>query len=222
MRKTSPQIDLLLSQTVVKPVYIFDIVGSNVNLKYTTNFTDLVVPNLGTYDAACPVAKFDAPVMEKASNRETYKITFVDPSFAMRSLAETALVGARVTVRMLLVNTMGYALGGAEPDAILLNEEDITIGFDGIIDSRTYATNPIESSNTFVIECSTPLAGLSMINSYLTSKSAVQNLDPTDTCYDDVHISSGPLNLLWGKAGANAQSPLASAVFKSVLGGVRR
>jgi hypothetical protein len=199
MRKISPNVEFLLSQPVIKSFYLISIVGTNINIKYTTNFYDLDIPGLGLFTSNNSLSKFDPPLIEKATDRETYKFTFTDSNFDLRSTAEENIIGSRASLYMGLINTTENILGGANPEAPLLNLEDITLGFDGVIDGKQYTIDIIEQTAIFTIECSTPMASLEAKLPYITSKDAIQNLDPTDTCYDQIYEGSVAVGLLWGK-----------------------
>ncbi|RLA26259.1 MAG: hypothetical protein DRQ62_00050 [Gammaproteobacteria bacterium] len=199
MREISNQVELLLEQPTINTFYLFSILGDNLTLYYTTYFSDLIVPGLGTFLSANNIADFEPPIMETASNRESYKITFTDPDFNLRATAESEIIGSRVKVYMGLVNTTAGNVGGADTDEPLLNLEDITLGFDGVLDAKEYAIDVLEQSAIFTMECSTPIASLNTTKPYITSRDAVRNLSTGDTSYDQVYEGSATLNLDWGK-----------------------
>ena len=201
MRQPSPNVELITGALKVDTFYLVSIItpAGISDLLYTTYPRDLTVVGLGTFSANNSISKFDPPVMEKASNREVYKLHFVDSDFSMRSFAESSIIGSRVKVWLGVVNNTGQVIGGAAPDQPLLDLADLLLAFDGVIDNKIYTTSPLEGSNIFTIESTTPMASLKSVSAYMTSKDAVQNLDSTDTAYDFVHKSSSPINLLWGK-----------------------
>lgn len=199
MRKISPNVDLLLNQPTVNTFYLFSIKGAGVDVKYTTYFAPLVIAGLGTFSNEHSIVEFKPPLMERASNREAYKMSFADVSFSLRALAETNLLGARAKFYLGLVNTLPYEVGGAAPGEPLLDLADITLGFDGIIDTKEYTVNPFENVNLFSIECSTPMASLGIERPYMTSKEAVRQLNGSDSAYDQVYEGSAGVTLMWGK-----------------------
>lgn len=200
MRHISPHIESIFSTNHYQTFYLVTISGNSIDLKYTTYFEDLTVPNLGIFLAQNNLAEFKPPVLENAANREFYKLTFVDADFQLRAVAESNIIGARVRVYMVAINPFSYSVGGADPGQPLLATEDLTLGFEGTLDTKEYAINPMEQIAIFTIECSTPMTSLGLIKSLLTSKDSVSQFDPSDTCYDASYEGSPSTNLLWGKA----------------------
>ena len=199
MRTVSPNVALLLGQNSVQTFYLFSIKGVGINLKYTTHFHDVTVTGLGTFKHENSIASFKPPIMERASNREAWKMGLADSNFELREIVELNLIGARAKFYMGLVNTMDYIVGGAEPGQPLLDIDDITLGFDGIIDTKDYTVNPLENVNLLNIECSTPMASLGMTRPYLTSRDALRHINAGDTSFDEVYNGSAGVTILWGK-----------------------
>jgi hypothetical protein len=201
MRVLSNNIQTLLSQEVVNGFVLVRIAGPNINLQLTTYPTDLTVSWLsGTpFSANHNLADVDPPVVSNATNREAYKLAFIDADFSLRTTFEKGVAGATLEVYLGFVNTTAATLGGAVPGAPLMNYEDYHLGFSGVIDVSTYGVDPIEGVVVASVECSSPMASLDLKKSYVTSKNAVQQLNPNDTCYDQVHLGSKSLSMLWGK-----------------------
>ena len=199
MRQVSANVEAMLAMPNVETFYLLSIKGVGLDLKYTSFYRDIDVPGLGTFSHEGSMASFKPPLMERASNREAWKMSFVDSSFELREIAEMNLIGSRAKFYMGLVNVMDVIVGGANPGEPLLDLEDITLGFDGIIDSKDYTINPLENVNALNIECSTPMASLAMSRPYLTSRDAVRNINAADTAYDEVYNGSAGVTLLWGK-----------------------
>jgi hypothetical protein len=197
MRYISPNVQFLFSQPYVSTYYLIDISGPNFNTKITTHAHDLTINGLGTFSANNQLAGFDPPILENAANREIYTLTFVDPEFLFRGTAELPIIGSRVKLYMGLINTTVNEIGGAQQNQPLLDTADLTLGFDGVIDSREYITDPIEGTNIFKIVCSTPMGKLEEIKSYITSKEFAKL---GDAAYDNVYDKASDVELLWGKA----------------------
>jgi len=202
MRKVSTAVKALLASANFQTYYLFHIRGKGLpqDIRYTTLGYDIDIPHLGgLFDSSHSILEFQPPRMETASNREAYRITFTDPDFDFREIAELNLLGARATFYMGVINTFNYQIGDAQPTMPLVRPEDLTIGFDGVIDSKEYVTNPFENINTFSMECSSPMASLGISRPYVTSKQAVQQLNSIDSSYDVIYDGSKGISLLWGK-----------------------
>ena len=202
MRKVSTAVKALLASANFQTYYLFHIRGKGLpqDIRYTTLGYDIDIPHLGgLFDSSHSILEFQPPRMASASDREAYRITFTDPDFDFRAIAELNLLGARATFYMGAMNTFDYQIGSAQPGQPLIQSEDIIVGFDGVIDSKEYTINPFENINTFAMECSSPMASLGISRPYVTSKQAVQQLDSVDTAYDQVYDGSKGVSLLWGK-----------------------
>ena len=201
MRTVSPEIQTLLDIQPNSMFHLFLFEGQNISYQFTTHSTDLAVPSLHAdpFLANNSISEFTPPIIERASNREQYTISFVDADFELRAEASSSIVGARVTVYFGLINKSNGILGGANPGEPLLLPEHLTLGFDGLIDSKEYVIDPDEATAIFKIECATPMASLNDVRPYITSKTAVKVLDPADTCYDQIYEGTSGTDLLWGK-----------------------
>jgi hypothetical protein len=199
MRVISENVELILAERLIKTYYLFSFIGSTLDLRYTTHFSDITISGLGTFLANNTIASFEPPMMERATNRESYKLTFVDSDFTLRTVAESNIVGSRVKVYLGFLNPFGTAFGGANPDMPLLNPIDLILAFDGVIDTKQYAINSFEKTAVFSMECTTPMGSFNAVNPYITSKNFIKNIDPTDTSYDQIYDKAVGLELLWGK-----------------------
>lgn len=198
MRKISNNINFLLAQEVVEPAYLLEIKGPAVDVKYTTAPFNLTT-EYGTFISNSSIFSVDLPLIERASNREAFKIILADVDFEFRGLAELDLIGSNTTLYMVLKNNTNGVLGGAQPGNFLLNTDDIVIGFEGLVDTKSYAVNAFEGYAALTLECSTPMAALGMVRPYITSREYVTSRDPLDTAYDQVNSSVDGLTLQWGK-----------------------
>lgn len=203
MRILSPNIKTLLERDVNSGFVLVLIKGPNISVQVTTFHSDLSLPWLSAtpFSANHNIADVDPPVISDANNREAFKLSFIDPDFTLRSTFEKGVSGATLEVYMGFVNTTESVLGGADPGHPLLNFQDYHLGFSGIVDASSYGVDPLEGVVVASVECSSPMASLDLKKTYMTSKNAVQQLNPADTCYDQVHLGSKSLSLLWGKKG---------------------
>jgi len=204
MREVSPAVETLLGTQPLNIFHLFRFIfpagTSPAELRYTTHSQDITIAGLGgTYLTNNSISEFTPPIIERASNREQYVIAFADADFSLRSLAESDIIGSRVTVYFGLINTTQGILGGANPGEPLILEADMTLGFDGLVDSKEYTIDVEESSATFRLECATPMGSLNDVKPYITSKNHVRSLSSSDTSYDDIYDGAVGVDLLWGK-----------------------
>jgi len=176
---------------------------NKINFAHTTYSINLTVTTLGDDNALYlsdnGLAKIEPPIIEKGTDREAYKIIYIDPAFDYRAMIESGIIGAKATVYSGVCNPFNYTFGGVESGQPLLAFSDLIKAFTGVIDSATYAIDPIEGTVLMTMECASPMASLGVTKSYLTSKDALLQIDPTDTAYDQVFVGSKAISLLWGK-----------------------
>lgn len=203
MRVLSPNIKTLLAKDLVSGFVLVKIKGPNFNMQVTTYNSDLLLTWLSptAFSANHNLIDVDAPIISDATNREAFKMAFTDPNFALRATFEKGISGSLLEVYMGFVNTTTSTLGGALPGMPLMNYEDYHLGFSGVIDASTYGVDPLEGVVIASIECSSPMASLDLKKTYITSKNAVQQINPADTSYNQVHLGSKSLSMLWGKRG---------------------
>lgn len=81
---------------------------------------------------------------------------------------------------------------------------DLVIAYSGIVDVPAYEAS-FGGDTLLVIECSSPMASLDMINALYTSKDSldqrvyVELNDQTDTAFDNVYVGSQAMSVAWGK-----------------------
>ena len=199
MRKVSANIDFLLTQSEVKTFFLVRIQNRSIDIKVTNQPFDLNIPTLGNFSSSMPLVEFVTPIIEDATNRESYKLSFTGPAEELSLLAEQIEVGTVVTVYMGLYNVTENPAGGVGPGEPLTNVDDLVVAFSGPVDSKEYAADAVEMSRILTLECSGPMAMISARKAFITTKNQLQSIDPSDTAFDQVYKDSGSLVLLWGK-----------------------
>ena len=199
MRKVSPSVDFLLNQAEVKTFFLVRIQNRIIDAKVTNQPFDLNIPAIGNFLSSTPLVEFVTPIIEDATNRESYKLSFTGTAEELSALSEQIEVGTLVTVYMGFYNITDNVVNGVAPGEPLTSLEDLVVAFSGPVDSKEYAADAVEQSRLFTIECSGPMAMLSARKAFITTKNQLQSIDPTDTAFDQVYKDSGSLTLLWGK-----------------------
>lgn len=183
---------------------------ADVQLKLTSAPYDLNLPTIGLFIADSGLVDLDVPRLSTNIDREAFKITLADPSFELRELCNTGLLGAKVLVRIGFMNTTGSPLVGAATGntfsvgAPVLDIGDLVVAYSGIVDVPAYEINT-DGDTLLVIECSSPMAALDLVNPFYTSKDSldqrvfVELNDQTDTAFDNVYAGSQSMSVAWGK-----------------------
>jgi len=202
MRGISANILTLVNQPEIEYFYCVEIVASGPNgwswSKRDTSYTSDISINGYTYLANNGLAAVDPPRQSSVVDRESYKISYLDPEFLFRSIFEAGVIGASVHVFSVFINKTQGILGDANPGNPLVNSEDTITVYKGIVDTHGYTTN--DGGDVIVsIEGASPMASLGMTKVMITSPDSVKQRSSGDTSYDKVLTGSRDINLLWGK-----------------------
>jgi hypothetical protein len=174
--------------------------GSYTVVRETTTPIDLVVPTLGTFYSNNGIKIVQGPRQSSSVDRETYILTYIDPSFEKRALFEAGVTGSKLKVIVGFYNTSSGILSGTLPDMPILNVADMLIAYAGVIDTHGYTIDPASGEVVVVIECSSPMASLGLVKSFYTSREAMKQINPADTAFDQVSVNQSKTTYLWGKA----------------------
>lgn len=201
MRNIPDVIKLLLARDDTNFVYLIKIVKADNSMLLETNAAyDVVAAGL-TFASNSGLQSVAPPRLSNTVDRESYKITYIDPDRSKIAMFEKGLTGAKVTVWAAFVNTTGgplSATGGVfNAGEILVN--DLLIAYKGIVDTQGYTISPANGSIVAVIECASPMAGLSVVKSLYNSDSSVKERNPLDTSFVQINENSSKIALLWGK-----------------------
>jgi hypothetical protein len=140
----------------------------------------------------------DSPRMSATVDKEAYKLTYADPTFDYRALFEKGFTGTPIQVWIGFYNSLTTSLNGILPGRPVNSYADCILAYQGTVDKTSYAVNMDEESIA-TMECSSPMGALGFTKSLLTSRDSLNQIDTTDTSFDQIFIGSKGLTLLWGK-----------------------
>lgn len=177
-----------MRKPTVESFYLVDFAG----YRSTTHFSNITLSNGETYVSDGKLLQIDPPRMSTIVDREIYKLSFADPDMVFAEALEAGIVGKTVTVRLGIVD-----LETGQP---FTNIADTVLVYRGTVDNGSYSIETAELGECiFNISCSSPMADLDMTKSLLTSKTALSNVDPSDTSFSQIYEGSGQAQLKWGK-----------------------
>lgn len=195
MRRLSSTLKTLLAQDTVSTFYIVDI-DTYPKLLHTSYYRNLQTP-FGLFSADNGLVMVDPPRLATNVDREAYKLTYADPAFEMRALAEAGLTGKKVVSRIGFLNNTGATLNGVLHGQPCLNPNDFITIYKGVIEFATM--NISDEEVLMTLECSSPMANLGLVNSHFSSQDYLRQRAPSDTSFDQVYVGSRSVNILWGK-----------------------
>jgi len=200
MRNFSANVKAQLNQDAISVFFLVQwrISGDGyLYLRHTTFPIDIYIEGLGNFLALNGLNSVDAPKLSDTIDREVYKISYVDENLEMLNWVVNAGIGTQCTVYIGFINTLDYAMGGAEPGMPMRNKEDLIMSYQGMVDTYGYTINADgEFISTF--DCSSPMAALDVVRPIFTSPDAIKVINANDTCFDEVYKSSAPVTLHWG------------------------
>jgi hypothetical protein len=200
MRQISPNIFTLLNLDNPATFYLVKIVTPLQIIQDTTASFDIASPSLGLFVSQNNLMSVDTPRLSNVTDRATYKVVYIDPLFEKRAMFENVLTGSSVTIWIGFYNTSSGTLGSALPGDPLIDANDLTIIYSGVVDTQGYVVDPQNGTVTAVVECSSPMASLGMVRPMYTSKDSLLQRAKGDTAFDQVYAGSGQISYLWGKA----------------------
>lgn len=173
--------------------------GSEILFSDTDADSTIEVPGVGTFTSGSGLQIIEAPRQSSAVDRETYKIGYVDPEFEKQELLYSSLVGCSVTTYIGFYNTTSNVIESVPPGSPFLNASDLVIAYRGVVDTTGYTVDPNEGTVVAVIECSSPVARLDLVKAFYTSKENIQQINPSDSSFNQIYVGSASVSLLWGK-----------------------
>lgn len=205
MRYISPNIKLLSAYEEISVFYLSEIALTNNDIFRETNLAyPIEIPGYGVFSPSTGMISFEAPRLSSAVDRETYKITYIDPEFRLRAAFEAGLTGAKVRTGVGFFNTTSGNMtsGGVSvlPGEPLLGAEDIIIAYSGRVDTQGYSIEPDSGTVIAVLEGASPMASLEMTKSFYTSKESMGQVNAADTAFDEIFIGAAKVSYSWGRA----------------------
>ena len=187
MKNISSSIKYLLSRDVVSVFYLVAISNDSVNIKSTTNASDFYMPSVGNFSSSDGLIVVEPPDNTSSIDRSSYKIAYADPEFILRPILEAGIIGARVDAYLGFINTVNNTA-----------LDDVLLIYSGSVDTYGYEINTSEGTVIASLECSSPMGSLGMKRGFYTTRSEIKQIDPSDTCFDQVTVGSKAI-YAWGK-----------------------
>lgn len=184
----SSNIISVLQQPLIESFHLVRI-GSYRTCSY---FRDITLSSGEVFPADGNLLGVDPPQTSSVVDKNPYNLLFADPEMVYGGYAEEGLTGQIIEVGLCFVNQA--------TKSPYTNVADIILAYKGKVSATSYQidTNLVGSS-AFIVEGSSPMSDLDLVKAFYTSKSFLNNLDMTDTSFDQVYEGAGPVNLRWGK-----------------------
>lgn len=139
-----------------------------------------------TYFSDGGLLSFDTPRYSSTVDREAYRLTFLDTNNTFQTEFKNNVIGCPVKI---------YA--GLYTNISAITSDLVILAYKGRVDSPSIS-NDFESK-VAIIECTSPMADLDLVNSFISSKDGMDQKSDTDTSFDQI-FKDNYTNLKWGKA----------------------
>ena len=149
------------------------------NLEYPAGSNNIYLADGGLFE-------IDEPRFSSVVDREAYKIVLAEELNEMFAEFEANVVGKPIDVKV------GFVSNGTP----LLSSADVVSIYTGRVDSPSISNDWEEK--LAVIEGTSPMSDLDAVNVRFTSKDNMDQLNLSDTSFDQIYESS-EITLKWGK-----------------------
>jgi len=185
MRSFSNTVQTILASDNIE--FFFLIKLSFNSIYYLTSHGSDINYDGNTYSANGGLFEVDSPKFSSVVDREAYRVVVIDNNNTMKTEVEANVVGKPIEVKLGFIDSSG------DP---ITNTADVLSIYYGYVD------NPIVSNDwdakLVVLEGTSALADLDMINSFVTSRDGMDQKSSTDTSFDQIYENSA-IEVKWGK-----------------------
>jgi hypothetical protein len=186
MRKFNSFILSNLKSDNLKTFTLFDFDLENTPAKfastpYAINF------NGAEYVTDIGVIDFKVPIQSASVDRQSFSVAISDNLSILKNSVTKSNAGRDAIIYM------GFFNDDGTPNT---TPENVLTVYKGFIDKTSYNNDFDEA--VFIIELSSPMADLSLVNTIITSASGMDQINETDTSFDKV-IEDNEEIVKWGK-----------------------
>jgi len=185
MREFSSAAQAVLDSGTISYVYLIKLNFFN-SYYLTSNSVDVEYGG-NTYLANSGLFEFDNPKFSTVVDRESYKVVISDLFDEMLAEFNYSVIGKPIEVLV--------ALRDANGD-LLLDSADVLRVYKGTVDKPLINNNFEEK--LAVLEGTSPMSDLDLVNVFITSKDGMDQRDASDTSFDEVFDGS-EITINWGK-----------------------
>ena len=185
MRQFSSTVESILNSSSIK--FFFLIKLSFNSIYYLTSYSEDIVFEGNTYSANGGLFEVESPKFSSVIDREAYKVVVLDNLNEMKAEITANVVGKPIEVKLGFVDSNGIPI---------TNPSDVISIYRGYVDSPVI--NNDWDRKVVILEGTSALADLDMVNSFIASRDGMDQKDITDTSFDQIYENSA-IEVKWGK-----------------------
>lgn len=129
----------------------------------------------------------DNPKQNRIVDNEGYTLTFADNANEFKDLFDLGATGSTVEVKFSVFDSADQPYLDSAATAYIGRIDEVAIHND--MDTKTAQ-----------IKCGSPLADLDVTNPRYTTRDGQDQIDDTDTCFDNIYEGGQEITIKWGKA----------------------
>lgn len=175
-----------LKSTDLRTYTLFDFDLENTPAKFTSTPYPILF-NGDNYTTDIGIIDFKVPIQSASVDRQSFSVAISDNLSILKNSVSKSNAGRDATIYMGFFNSDGT------PNT---NPSNVLTAYKGFIDKTNYSNDFDEA--VFVIELSSPMADLSLVNTMITSPSGMDQYNLNDTSFDKI-IEDNEEIVKWGK-----------------------
>ena len=185
MRNFSSAVQTVLDSDLIEFAFLIKLEFNSTY--YLTSSSYDVDYDGNTYLANSGLYEFDSPKFSTVVDRESYRVVISEVLNEMLPEFKLNVVGKSIEVFV--------ALRDANGD-LLTSTDDVLHVYKGTVDKPSI-TNDFDQKLA-VLEGTSPMSDLDMVNNFISSKDGMDQKSDTDTSFDEIYNDS-EITLKWGK-----------------------
>jgi len=184
MRIFTPEVQAVIDSGDIRFFFLIELYFSQ-TYRFTSYKHD-ITHNNKVYTAGGGLFEFDSPKFSTVVDREAYRIVIADLIDQMPAEFRYNVTGKDIKVMVGLLDAN---------DNPLVNSHILDV-YKGYVDSP--AINNDWETKLAVIEGTSPMSDLDMVNTFITSKDGMDQRNINDTSFDEIYTDN-EVSLKWGK-----------------------
>ncbi|WP_157888295.1 hypothetical protein [Neptunicoccus sediminis] len=155
--------------------------------RYLTSLARDVEWNGNSYLSDTTMMQFESPNSTSVVDREAYTLSLNGMDETLTNEIKAGVIHKPVEMRL------AFSIDGVPQ----LGLDDTLLVYRGAVAEPKFVTD--DGKLIWDIECTAPLSNLDARSTIFTTKNAMQNLFPTDTCFNQIQKNNEKSSVAWGK-----------------------
>lgn len=164
-------------------------IGFRSGTVYLTDFSRDLPYGGNTFTSDGGLSEYEPPNLSPTVDREAYKLSMIDHANELQAEFRLGAIGVPVSI------LLGFLDPSGNP---ILTTDEVLPAYTGKI-AGVSIDNDFESKRA-VIELSSPMGNLDQTNTFYTTKAGMNQVNTSDTSFNQLFKGSADIKLKWGKS----------------------